>query len=207
MIIYRRQTQETNLWHEGKKWSNTRITPWGQTINEQPSLEPALSPMSLVTAVRQIRSALFTEQQRWWRVGVACVYETWSMCTIQVHSFWCYYYTSETLAKKSSKAQSREAHRRVRAGLEGGRGKGEEQQEGKERLQYGWGGCGSEDSQAVEQVKAKTSDDSPIRMLPKTDLANQSLILRSSLEGATFFLSCEYPAHHYWHGFNFFFFV
>lgn len=136
-----------------------------------------------------------------------CVYDTWSMCTIQVHSFWCYYYTSETLAKKSSKAQSREAHRRVRAGLEGGRGKGKEQQEGKERLQYGWGGCGSEDSQAVEQVKAKTSDDSPIRMLPKTDLANQSLILRSSLEGATFFLSCEYPAHHYWHGFNFFFFV
>lgn len=45
-------------------------------------------------------------------MGVMC--DTWSMCTIQVHSFRCYYYTSETLAKKSSKAQLSEAHRAPR---------------------------------------------------------------------------------------------
>lgn len=80
----------------------------------------------------------------------------------------------------------------------GGRG-----QEGKERLESGWGGCRSEGSQAVEQVKAKTTDDSPIRMLAKADLANQSLISISSLDGTTFLLSS--PAHYCQHHFMFFY--
>lgn len=49
-------------------------------------------------------------------------------------------------------------------GSEGERGlaKGENSRRGKERLESGWGGVGwggwrSEDSQAVEQVKAKTT--------------------------------------------------
>lgn len=134
-----------------------------------------------------------------------CVFDTWSTCTIQVHSFRCYYYTSETLAKKSSKAQLWEAHRdnqwhrRQLGGGFGGCGRGEEQQEGKERLESGRGGCRSEDSQAVGQVKAKTTDDSPIRMLHRADLANQSPIPR--LDGATILVSN--PAHHYWHHFVF----
>lgn len=70
------------------------------------------------------------------------------------------------------------------------------------REKKGWslgGGCRSEDSQAVEQVKAKTTDDSPIRMLHRADLANQSPIPR--LDGATILVSN--PAHHYWHHFVF----
>lgn len=44
-------------------------------------------------------------------------------------------------------------------GSEGERGlaKGENSRRGKERLESGWGGWRSEDSQAVEQVKAKTT--------------------------------------------------
>lgn len=99
----------------------------------------------------------------------ACVCDARSMCTIQVHSFRCYYYTSETLAKKSSKAQLWEAHRRgsdnqtqtaavrrARGGSQRERTAGEEKK-GWSPGGVGWGGWRSEDSQAVEQVKAKTT--------------------------------------------------
>lgn len=89
------------------------------------------------------------------------------------------------------------------AGAERGGAKGENSRREKKGWSLGGGGCRSEGSQAVEQVKAKTSDDSPMRMLSKADLANQSLILISSLDGATFLLFSECPAHHHWHGFAF----
>lgn len=96
-------------------------------------------------------------------MGVMC--DTWSMCTIQVHSFRCYYYTSETLAKKSSKAQLSEAHRAPRTkhkswGFKGERFTKGENERGEKRLQF-WGG--SENIEAVDQVKAKITSDSPIR--------------------------------------------
>lgn len=92
------------------------------------------------------------------------------MCTIQVHSFRCYYYTSETLAKKSSKAQLWEAHRRgpdnqmqTAAVWRARGGSQRERRAGEEKKGWSLGGLGqggvggwsSEDSQAVEQVKAK----------------------------------------------------
>lgn len=136
-----------------------------------------------------------------------CVWDTWSMCTIQVHSFWCYYYTSETLAKRvprhnhGRRTATSAAARRVRAGLEVGVAKGKNGRREKKSTS-GWG-PGLRTARQWNKLRPKRVTIVQSGCLPKADLANQSLILRSSLDSATFFLSSEYPASHYWHGLMF----